>query len=194
MFPLRKAGSIGRSVLFSSADQTAIPSSTGGNAPPKGTTSRIPRNTDLFRNKNSPATSNYLLGTPRSAPDTPAHANWGGLKDTWQNANAWDLGAAAGTPVYAIVDGSISNVYFAENSDTVWGWAFTLKGATSSFFYCHLDHVVVAGGTTVKRGDLVGYIGQWPDDYISLRNYPHLHIGVQVGKLRNYVDATGRFI
>lgn len=194
MFPLRKAGSLGRISLFAEGEQRAIPGTNVGGTTPGRSSSRVPRGTDLFRNSGAAPTSNYLLGRARRIPDNPAHANWGGLAEIWQNNNAWDLGASAGTPVYAIVDGTVSNVLFNENFDTVWGYSLTLKGSASSFFYTHLDSVLVPGGTVVSRGTLLGYIGQFPDDYARLRSYSHLHIGVQAGKLRNYVDQDGKFI
>lgn len=191
MIKLREQSGLKASVAIPTGKQTDNPLVENT---PTGTSSRVPRNTDLFKKNNAPATSQYLLGTARNVPDTPAHTNWGGLKEIWQNANAWDLGAPAGTPIYAIVDGTVSGNSFVENRDTVWGYAFTLKGATSSFFYTHLDSILVSSGTAVTKGQLLGYVGQWPDDYTRLRNYPHLHIGVQVGKLRDYVDSTGKFI
>jgi len=192
MFPLRESSGLGRSVLFVDPNQISLAASTG---PTPGTFSRVPRGTDLFRGNNASSTSDYLLGSPKRVPNTPAHPNWGGRANTWPNNNAWDLGANAGTPVYAIVDGTVTSIYFSENNDTVWGYSFTLVGGRGSFFYTHLDHVTVKSGTTVSRGDLVGYIGLFPDSYgTRLVNFPHLHIGVQNGKLTNYVDLTGKFI
>lgn len=193
MIKLREQSGLKASVAIATGKQTdqALQLTT----PTSGTTiSRVPRNTDLFKNNNAPATSKYLLGTARSIPNTPAHVNWGDLKKIWQNANAWDLGAPAGTPVYAITDGTVSGISFSENRKTVWGYAFTLKGAASSFFYTHLDSVLVSEGTSVTKGQLVGYIGQWPSDYTRLRNFAHLHIGVEIGKLLDYVDSNGKFI
>lgn len=192
MFPLRESSGLGKSVLFVDQNQISLGVSTG---PTPGTFSNVPRGTDLFRSSNAPSTSDYLLGSPKRIPNTPAHANWGGLGNTWPNKNAWDLGANAGTPVYAIVDGTVTGIYFSENNVTVWGYAFTLVGGRGSFFYTHLDHVTVKSGTRVSRGDLVGYIGQFPDSYgTRLVNFSHLHIGVQNGKLTDYVDLTGKFI
>jgi hypothetical protein len=156
-----------------------------------------PRGTDLFRATNAPKTSKYLFGSAKSGLDTaaPAHPNWGDLQSVWQNNNAWDLGVAAGTPVYAIADGTVSNVGFYENGNTVWGYKFTLVSSNNSFFLTHLDSVVVSAGTSVKKGDLVGYIGQWPSTYPSrLQSYPHLHIGLKTGKLSTYIDNTGKLL
>jgi len=156
-----------------------------------------PRGTGLFRATNAPKTSKYLFGSAKSGLDTaaPAHPNWGDLQSVWQNNNAWDLGAAAGTPLYAIADGTVSNVGFYENGVTVWGYKFTLVSSNNSFFFTHLDSVTVSAGTSVKKGDLVGYIGQWPSTYPSrLQSYPHLHIGLKTGKLSTYIDNTGKLL
>ena len=160
------------------------------------TSSDNPRNTGLFIAKNSPKTSAYLFGTAKSGLDVavPAHPNWGGISPIWQNNNAWDLGVTAGTPVYAIADGSISGTGFYENQKTVWGYKLTLIG-NNSFFYTHLDSLVVKNGDSVKKGDLLGYVGQWPNDYpTNLQNFPHLHIGLQTGKLLTYIDNTGKLL
>jgi len=156
-----------------------------------------PRGTDLFKATNSLKTSTYLFGAAKSglAYDTPAHPNWGDLPEIWQNNNAWDLGVAAGTPVYAIADGTISNVKFSENNNTVWGYSLTIGSSNNTFFYTHLDSVVVPAGTNVKKGDLVAYVGQWPSNYSSrLQGYPHLHIGLKTGKLLTYIDNTGKLL
>jgi murein DD-endopeptidase MepM/ murein hydrolase activator NlpD len=159
--------------------------------------SNTARGTDLFTNSNASKTSSYLFGSAKniSGVINPAHPNWGDLPEIWQNNNAWDLGVAAGTPVYAIADGTVSDVKFSENKNTVWGYKLTLTSSNNTFFYTHLDSVVVSGGTKVKKGDLVAYVGQWPSDYaVRLQNYPHLHIGLKTGTLLTYIDNTGKLL
>jgi hypothetical protein len=166
--------------------------STSGGGGGRGS-STTPRNTNLFPNT-AAATSNYIFGTAKSGLpiSTPAHPPWGGLPFIWQNNNAWDLGIAAGTPVYAVVAGTISDVKFSENFNTVWGYNVTVNGSSNTFFHTHLDHAVVANGASVAKGQLIGYVGQWPADYTRLATYPHLHIGVKTGPLSNYIDSTGK--
>ena len=71
----------------------------------------------------------------------------------------------------------------------IWGYRFTLWGKTE-VFYTHLDSVVAKGA--VKKGDLLGYVGQPPPaDYAWAT---HLHIALKEGKLSTYLDATGKLI
>lgn len=193
MIKLREDSAVGKKVIAPAGKQSGVldfttTSGLGG--------SNTPRNTNLFANTNAPRTSAYLFGTAKSnlSIDAPAHPNWGGLKATWQNANAWDLVVPAGTPVYALTDGTVSGIGFYENRNTVWGYKFTLTGASNSFFYTHLDSVVVANGASVTKGQLLGYVGQWPSDYVRLSTFSHLHLGVKTGTLKTYVDNTGKLL
>ena len=81
------------------------------------------------------------------------------------------------------------NINFYETVPYIWGYRFTLWGKTQ-VFYTHLDSVVARGA--VKKGDLLGYVGQPPrPDYAW---DTHLHIALKEGKLSTYLDATGALI
>lgn len=154
------------------------------------------RGTGLFTGNNAPVASDYLFGTAKNLGNSinqPAHANWGNLSSKWTNSNAWDLFVPPGTPVYAVADGTVTGITFAENFNTVWGYYFFLTTANNTFFYTHLDSVVAKGSVT--KGQLLGYIGQWPPEYPRLANGgSHLHIGLKTGIIKNYIDGTGKFI
>ena len=151
----------------------------------------------IYTSKNASKTSTYLFGNAQSGLNTtsPPHDNWGGLTSTWQNTNAWDLGVPAGTPVYAIVDGNVSGIRLTDNRITVWGYQLTLTSPNNAFYYTHLDSTVVSNNANVKKGDLLGYIGQWPSYFpVRLQNFPHLHIGLKTGIISTYIDETGKFL
>jgi len=139
--------------------------------------------------------SNYLFGKavsfdgnkPGEGINSLPHENWGGLKPIWQNSNGWDIANEAGTPIYALFDGIVSKVSFYENNNTVWGYSMTINGKDNKVFITHMDSVVVNDGSTVKKGQLVGFVGLWPIRYARLHFYPHTHIALEKGKLSQYV-------
>ena len=160
--------------------------------PKGGSGGSTPRNTDLAP-KSAASTSSFLFGTKKSfgnAISQPAHgARDASQQGQWQSTNAWDLFVPAFTPVYALFDGKVENINFYETVPYIWGYRFTLWGKTQ-VFYTHLDSVVAKGA--VKKGDLLGYVGQPPKPDYAWDT--HLHIALKEGKLSTYLDATGALI
>jgi murein DD-endopeptidase MepM/ murein hydrolase activator NlpD len=157
--------------------------------------STVPRNTDQTVSITSPATSTYIFGAAKNlggSVNSKAHgARESNQKGQWQSENAWDLMVPAFTPVYAIFEGTITNVNFYEDVPFIWGYRFTLVG-TNEAFYTHLDRSIYKSGTKVKKGDLIGYIGQPPiPDY---KWSTHLHIGLRSGNLYTYLKNDGQII
>jgi murein DD-endopeptidase MepM/ murein hydrolase activator NlpD len=157
--------------------------------------STVPRNTDQTVSITSPATSTYIFGAAKNlggSVNSKAHgAREANQKGQWQSENAWDLMVPAFTPIYAIFDGTITNVNFYEDVPFIWGYRFTLVG-TNEAFYTHLDRSIYKSGTKVKKGDLIGYIGQPPiPDY---KWSTHLHIGLRSGNLSTYLKNDGQII
>ena len=157
--------------------------------------STVPRNTDQTVSITSPATSTYIFGAAKNlggSVNSKAHgAREANQKGQWQSENAWDLMVPAFTPIYAIFDGIITNVNFYEDVPFIWGYRFTLVG-TNEAFYTHLDRSIYKSGTKVKKGDLIGYIGQPPiPDY---KWSTHLHIGLRSGNLSTYLKNDGQII
>ena len=160
--------------------------------PKGGSGGSTPRGTDLAP-KSAASTSSFLFGTKKSfgnAISEPAHgARDASQQGQWQSTNAWDLFVPAFTPVYALFDGKVENINFYELVPYIWGYRFTLWGKTQ-VFYTHLDSVVAKGA--VKKGDLLGYVGQPPKPDYAWDT--HLHIALKEGKLSTYLDATGALI
>jgi hypothetical protein len=153
------------------------------------------KETNRYSASSVASTSNYLFGKavlfdgnkPGEGVNSLPHENWGGLKPIWQNSNGWDIANEAGTPIYALFDGTVSKVSFYENNNTVWGYSMTINGKDNKVFMTHMDSVVVNDGSTVKKGQLVGFVGLWPIRYARLHFYPHTHIALERGKLGQYV-------
>ena len=85
-------------------------------------------------------------------PERASGVHWG-----------WDFYAKAGTPCFAICDGTIDLVY-GHTSDTgsfgqVAVLKFMLASRTLYAAYCHLSGVVVTVGKRVSAGDQIGFTG-----------------------------------
>ena len=81
-----------------------------------------------------------------------------------------DFSAATGTPVYASGNGKVIR---AQRSSTFGKVIYIEHGYGYRTIYAHLSKMVVRRGATVKRGDLIGYVGS-----TGLSVSPHLHYEV----------------
>lgn len=82
-----------------------------------------------------------------------------------------DLSARVGTPVYATADGT---VYVAERKEAYGNCVEINHGYNYLTRYAHLDQIKVHKGDNIKRGDLIGYVGNTGSS-VS----PHLHYEVR---------------
>ncbi len=86
-----------------------------------------------------------------------------------------DLAAPTGTPVYATADGVVGRADFYAS----YGLYISIShGAAMETRYAHLSRLAVATGDTVKKGDLIGYVGS-----TGRSTGPHLHYEVRVDGL-----------
>jgi murein DD-endopeptidase MepM/ murein hydrolase activator NlpD len=81
-----------------------------------------------------------------------------------------DFTAANGTPVYATADGRVSTAYISPSYGNV---VFIDHGFHYETRYAHLQKFNVEAGNFVKRGDLIGYVGN-----TGISAAPHLHYEV----------------
>jgi len=81
-----------------------------------------------------------------------------------------DFTAPKGTPVYASGNGVVN---LAQRSSTFGKVIFVDHGYGYRTIYAHLSKMVVRRGAQVKRGDLIGYVGN-----TGLSVAPHLHYEV----------------
>lgn len=83
-----------------------------------------------------------------------------------------DLAAPTGTPVYATADGVVSRADWFSS----YGLYISVEhGASMQTRYAHLSRLAVASGDSVKKGDLIGYVGS-----TGRSTGPHLHYEVRV--------------
>jgi murein DD-endopeptidase MepM/ murein hydrolase activator NlpD len=84
-----------------------------------------------------------------------------------------DIFAPRGTPVVAAADGWISSTSPNQlGGNVVWLWD-PKRGHT--LYYAHLDRHAVATGQPVRRGDVIGYVGNTGN---ARTTSPHLHFGI----------------
>jgi len=84
-----------------------------------------------------------------------------------------DIFAARGTPVVAAADGWVSSTSPNElGGNVVWLWD-PARGHT--LYYAHLDRHAVSAGQRVKKGDVIGYVGNTGN---ARTTAPHLHFGI----------------
>lgn len=84
-----------------------------------------------------------------------------------------DFAAAIGTPIYATADGTIDNLHvsfsgYGKMLEIDHGFGYRTR-------YAHMHGFAVRKGQKVKRGDLIGYVGD-----TGLSTAPHLHYEVFV--------------
>lgn len=113
------------------------------------------------------------------------------LRDTFADARgsgrlheAIDIMADRGTPVRAVADGVIQKLFTSDAGGlTIYQFDAT---STYTYYYAHLD--AYAGGLkeghTVKRGDLIGYVGSTGN---ASADAPHLHFAIfRLGEERQW--------
>lgn len=84
-----------------------------------------------------------------------------------------DFAASIGTPIYATADGTISEVSvkfsgYGKMVEIDHGFGYRTR-------YAHMHDFAVKRGQSVKRGDLIGYVGD-----TGLSTAPHLHYEVMI--------------
>nr|WP_301539808.1 M23 family metallopeptidase [Nocardioides sp. zg-DK7169] len=100
----------------------------------------------------NPVPGGYLT-SPFGYRTHPIYGYWG-LHD------GTDFGAACGTPMRAVADGTVASSYFSQ----VYGNRMHLNvgnvnGKYVTAVYNHATHYVVQPGQRVSRGQVVGYVG-----------------------------------
>jgi murein DD-endopeptidase MepM/ murein hydrolase activator NlpD len=81
-----------------------------------------------------------------------------------------DFSADVGTPIYATGDGQIKTIYFSESYGNV---IFLDHQYGYETRYAHLSKFNVKRGQRIKRGEVIGYVGN-----TGLSKGPHLHYEV----------------
>ena len=139
--------------------------------------------------------SNYsgdlMGGSTVKIPHDGGHSGQKG----WANSNAWDIPTPIGTPIYAITSGKVitftdygPNV-IKKNGKKLFGVGFTVDSDNSlpDVYYTHLKNPQVKKGDKVECGQILGYVMDFPGS-----SYDHLHIALESGNIRKFIDTDGK--
>jgi murein DD-endopeptidase MepM/ murein hydrolase activator NlpD len=88
-----------------------------------------------------------------------------------------DFAAPIGTPVYATGNGVVNKIKTSRSKKDYGNYILIDHGYDYESFYAHLDKVFVSRGKKVKRGDLIGHVGN-----TGKSTAPHLHYEVRYKK------------
>lgn len=115
---------------------------------------------------------NKLSNTYGRFAERASGAHWG-----------WDFYAKAGTPCFAIADGTIDLVYGHASDTGSFGLVAVLKFTheTGELYaaYCHLSRVVVSVGQRVAAGDQIGFTGNSGNASNMRGPDEHLHFEIR---------------
>lgn len=89
---------------------------------------------------------------------------------SWRMHNGMDFTAPTGTPIYASGNGTVVR---ANRSATFGKVVYIEHGYGYKTIYAHMSEIVAKRGQKVKRGDLIGYVGN-----TGRSAAPHLHYEV----------------
>ncbi len=101
--------------------------------------------------------------------------DWGNPRSGGRTHKGTDIFAKKGTPVVAVVDGTLR---FRDGG--LGGIAIWLKGSGASYYFAHLDSRVsgLSTGSYVNRGTVIGYVGNTGN---AFGGADHLHFQLHPG-------------
>jgi murein DD-endopeptidase MepM/ murein hydrolase activator NlpD len=98
----------------------------------------------------------------------------------WREHRGLDLTAPKGAPVYATGDGYVHMAYY---SDTYGQVLYLRHGFGYETRYAHLTKYIVKKGESVKRGQVIGYVGTTGQSEASHLHYEVLYNNEQVNPM-----------
>ncbi|MCB2426366.1 M23 family metallopeptidase [Methylophaga pinxianii] len=89
-----------------------------------------------------------------------------------------DIFAERGTPVTAVIDGHARTGTSDRGGKHVWLSGSMIGLGSARYYYAHLDAFEVESGDKVKKGEILGYMGNTGN---AITTPPHLHFGIYSG-------------
>lgn len=135
----------------------------------------------------------WISATPTIAPVKGLLTSWFGMRNDpitrrRENHPAIDIAAAPGKPVQASADGLVT--HSGEGKDGL-GISVSLShGYGMTTRYGHLSRIAVRPGQTVRRGDIIGYVGSTGRSTGYHLHYEVLVDGQAVDPLAYILDGT----
>lgn len=100
--------------------------------------------------------------------------------NVWKEHKGLDFAADEGTPVYATGDGTVKMAYLSESFGNV---VYIDHGFEFQSRYAHLSRFAVTSGQSVRRGQVIGYVGNTGNSVAPHLHYEILVSGIQVNPL-----------
>lgn len=98
----------------------------------------------------------------------------------WREHKGLDFTAPQGSPVYATGDGNIEEAHFSDSYGQV---VYIDHGFGFETRYAHLIEFIVRKGEKVKRGQIIGYVGNTGLSYSTHLHYEVLFKGHQINPI-----------
>jgi murein DD-endopeptidase MepM/ murein hydrolase activator NlpD len=98
----------------------------------------------------------------------------------WKDHKGLDFTAALGTPVYATGDGRVEQAYYSSSYGNV---IYLNHGYEYETRYAHMSRFAVGAGDRVKRGQVIGYVGNTGNSVSDHLHYEVLYRGIQVNPI-----------
>ncbi len=89
-----------------------------------------------------------------------------------------DIFAKRGTPVIAVIDGSVRTGTSGIGGNHVWLSGGIFGFGSARYYYAHLDSFAIESGDKIEKGDIIGYVGNTGN---ARTTPPHLHFGIYSG-------------
>lgn len=89
-----------------------------------------------------------------------------------------DIFAEKGTPVTAVINGYVRAGTSDRGGKHVWLTGSMIGLGSARYYYAHLDEFAVESGDRVKKGEILGYVGNTGN---AITTPPHLHFGIYSG-------------
>ncbi len=114
------------------------------------------------------------------SPKNPLHSL---TMNDWRTHSGVDISAGEGSPVRAVMEGTVSKIY----TDPMLGNVIVIdhKGGYTGRYCGMTDTPVVHEGSNVNAGDTIGYIGKIPSES---KDGPHLHLEILLDN--TFLDPT----
>ena len=120
-----------------------------------------------------------LRHRPAAAAGSPARSAGSAYSDTWgasrsggRSHQGVDMLAGTGTPIVAVVSGSVQFKQTSLGGNSVW----LVGNDGNRYFFAHLS-AFAGSSRSVSQGEVIGYVG----DTGNARGTPHLHFEVHPG-------------
>jgi murein DD-endopeptidase MepM/ murein hydrolase activator NlpD len=129
------------------------------------------------KNKEKQITTTGFVYPVDAKPGSPFGMRYHPILHYWRMHWGQDFGAKCGAPLYAMADGTVTQTIPTRSSHGLGNYTIIsyglYKGKPISSGYAHQSKIIVSAGQSVKKGQVVGYVGT-----TGLSTGCHLHLQI----------------